>query len=188
MRVIASTHQEELAHMQETIVLRMNQLQEAVDQGSITSHQRHKQLQEEFGEDYQETLNQIRALMRTATKQQPQTTIIIAVAAVLFVAFIVAGLFSTNPTGLLILQPTQEIPIDVTLQPGENTLLELPEKTTIREITFTEQTTLVLEDANRQIPLYTNRCVGCGQRIHAPYLLTNTGEEATTIQTITVQI
>ncbi|MFT4250249.1 MAG: hypothetical protein ACMXYD_02725 [Candidatus Woesearchaeota archaeon] len=189
MSALSAAEREELRTLRENLVNRMNELQDQEDQGLITAQERYEKLQEEYGEDYQESLSELNTLLH-ANKQEHKIlprTLIAGMLAVLLVAFAISAYFTISPTGLAVFESTQEIRLDKTLHPGQNTILELPETTTIRNIQLTKQTTLTLEDATREFTLYKNRCVGCGQKITAPYLLTNTGEEATTIQTITIK-
>ena len=189
MGVLGSEEREELIQLREELVNRMHDLQDQEDQGLISAQERYQKLENEYGEDYLESLSEINRLLHTKHHQEHKipSSLIILIAAFIMFSLGVSALF-ISPTGLAVLSQTQNIPLELTLQPGQNAILNLPETTTITAIQLTGKTTLLLEDANQAFTLYENTCVGCGQTIQEPYLLTNKGEVATTIHAITVQI
>jgi hypothetical protein len=189
MSRLADQERQELEDMRDSIVTRIEELQTQTDHGTLTDEKRYKQLEEEFGFEYLETLTKINSLLysKQSSHSVMPRTLLASILGLFLLGFTISAFFTFSPTGFTVLGTETVLEANQLIVSQQSQQLELPQQTVITTLTLSKPTTLILEDAKRTLTLYENgRCIGCGQHIYAPYTVTNTGKIDTTIQELRI--
>lgn len=175
---LSEEERREIESMRDTLVARMEQLDDELSFGRITDAERHRALAHEFGHDYAQSLRDMNLLLHARTSPLPVpharlgvlTASVVAALALVLGAFALAG---QAPIAAAIADPIE-------LGHGQTLRLAIDEPMTVQAVDARHsgqgEFELILHDRAAAHTLLEGEgdameCVGCGAHYAPPYML-----------------